>query len=154
MGLLPDTLKYGLSMHREYRKRFPHHSEWAIPACITARVWPLSDKNVLSDSGHVRVVMHAEVIADQRFPFKSVAGNTFPTFPAHANPHFYVSGKRPMEAHYINGFMQRDVTPMLKHCRYVSFTLSHRYEPVMAKCPFLVDSPIKTIGAMLLPEHK
>ena len=30
------------------------------------------------------------------FPLKSVAGKSFPAFPAHALPQFHVSGKRPM----------------------------------------------------------
>ena len=29
----------------------------------------------------------------------TVAGKTFPAFPAHVHPQFYVSGKRPMETH-------------------------------------------------------
>ena len=34
---------------------------------------------------HARAVMHAS-IDDYRFPLESVAGKTFPTFPAHAQP--------------------------------------------------------------------
>ena len=47
-------------------------------------------------SRHVRhacAVMHVG-IANWRFPLKSVAGKTFPTFPVHAQPTMYVSGKR------------------------------------------------------------
>ena len=38
-----------------------------------------------SDNVHVHAVMHAG-IANQRFPFNSVVGKTFPAFPAHAQP--------------------------------------------------------------------
>ena len=62
MGLLPDTQKLGLRMHRECRKRFPRHRG------LAARAW--------------RAVMYAG-IANKRFPFKSVAGKKFPAFPAH-----------------------------------------------------------------------
>ena len=50
----------------------------AIPACITARAW-----RTCRDACRDR--LHA------------VTGKTFPAFPAHAHPQFYVSGKRPME---------------------------------------------------------
>ena len=49
----------------------------AIPACITARA-SRTCRNVCRD----------------RLP--AVAGKTFPAFPAHAHPQFYVSGKRPI----------------------------------------------------------
>ena len=49
----------------------------AIPACITARAW--------------RTCRDA---CRDRLP--SVAGKTFPAFPAHAHPQCYVSGKRPI----------------------------------------------------------
>ena len=39
----------------------------------------------LTDRGHARAVIHAG-IAVSRFPMKSVAGETFPAFPAHAWP--------------------------------------------------------------------
>ena len=51
-------------MRRECRERFPRHRGLAIPACITARAWPLSDKkpmDFLSDSGHERAVMHGDM---------------------------------------------------------------------------------------------
>ena len=44
MGLLPDALNCGLSLHRE---RFPCHLVLAIPTSFTARAW--------------RVVMHAGI---------------------------------------------------------------------------------------------
>ena len=47
-------------------------------------------------SRHVRdarAVMHVG-IANWRFPLMSVAGKTFPAFPAHAQPAIYASGKR------------------------------------------------------------
>ena len=47
----------------------------AIPACITARAW-----RTCRDACRDR--LHA------------VTGKTFPAFPAHAHPQFYVSGKR------------------------------------------------------------
>ena len=49
----------------------------AIPACITARA-----SRTCRDACRDR--LHA------------VTGKTFPAFPAHAHPQFYVSGKRPM----------------------------------------------------------
>ena len=75
-------------MRRECQERFPRHRGLAIPACITARASPLSDKKpigFLSDSGHVLAVMHAET-ANKIFPFKPVVGKTFPAFPLHAQP--------------------------------------------------------------------
>ena len=51
----------------------------AIPACITARA-----SRTCRDA------------CRDRLP--AVAGKTFPAFPAHAHPQFYVSGKRPMAA--------------------------------------------------------
>ena len=44
---------------------------------------------------YVTHVMYAG-IANWWFPLKSVAGKTFPAFPAHAQPAFYGSGKRPV----------------------------------------------------------
>ena len=41
----------------------------------------------------LRAVMH-DGIAILRFPLKSVAGKTFPAFPAHAQPEFCVFGER------------------------------------------------------------
>ena len=49
----------------------------AIPACTTARAW--------------RTCRDA---CRDRWP--AVTGKTFPAFPAHAHPHFCVSGKRPI----------------------------------------------------------
>ena len=57
-------------MHRECRERFPRHGGLTIPTCIVR---------------DARAVMHAG-IANWRFPMKSVAGKTFPAFPAHAQP--------------------------------------------------------------------
>ena len=86
IGLLPDTYNCGLRMHRECRERFfSRHCGLVIPAWITARAWPLSDKkpvDFLSDSGHVRAMMHTG-IANCQFPLKSMAGKMFPV---HAQP--------------------------------------------------------------------
>ena len=50
----------------------------------------------LTDSGHALVVMYVWIV-NSRFQLKSVAGTTFPEFPAHARPeNFYISGERPM----------------------------------------------------------
>ena len=68
MGHLPDTYNYGLRMHRECRERFPRH-------------W-LQMKPLVSDPG-----MHYGTCRDvcqDRWP--TVAGKTFPAFPAHAKP--------------------------------------------------------------------
>ena len=70
-------------MRRECRERFPpppnsnENCYLAIPACITARA--------------LRTCRDA-----CRDHLPTVAGKTFPAFPAHAHPQFYVSGKRPM----------------------------------------------------------
>ena len=71
MGLLPDMKKCVLRMRRECRKRFPRHRGLAIPTSIT----------------HVRdarAVMYAGIA--NLLPFESMAGKTFPAFPAHAQP--------------------------------------------------------------------
>ena len=70
MGLLPDTQYCGLCMRRKCRERFTHH-----------RLSRHASRHVR----HARAVMHAG-IAYWRFPLKSVAGKTFPGFPAHAQP--------------------------------------------------------------------
>ena len=69
-------------MRRECRERFPTRRLQrkplvSDPACITARA--------------SRTCREA---CRDRLP--AVAGKTFPAFPAHAHPQFYVSGKRPM----------------------------------------------------------
>ena len=62
-GPLTWYVKLWLRMHRECLERFPRHRELAIPACITARAWPLFDKpkSFLSDSGHVCALVHAGI---------------------------------------------------------------------------------------------
>ena len=40
------------------------------------------------------VMVHCRDACRERLP--AVVGKTFPEFPAHAHPQFYVSGKRPM----------------------------------------------------------
>ena len=46
---------------------------------------------LLTDSGHALVVMYAGIV-NSRFPLKSMAGKTFPAFPAHARPaKFYIA---------------------------------------------------------------
>ena len=70
-------------MRRVYRERFLRPADYRSPHA----------------SRHVRyarAVMHAE-IANLWFPLKSAAGETFPAFPAHAQPAIYVSGKGPIE---------------------------------------------------------
>ena len=57
---------------------FNGNRELAIPACITARA--------------------SRACRDAWDCFATVAGKTFPAFPAHAHPHFYVFGKRPIGA--------------------------------------------------------
>ena len=57
----------------------------AIPACITARAW--------------RTCRDA---CRDRLP--AVTGKTFPAFPAHAQPQFCVSGKRPMDEIFVSGY--------------------------------------------------
>ena len=52
----------------------------AIPACITARA-SRTCRDACRDC------------------LPAVAGKTFPAFPAHAHPQFYVFGKRPMVSH-------------------------------------------------------
>ena len=57
--------------------RFKGNRELAIPACITARA-SRTCRDACRDC------------------LPAVAGKTFPTFPAHAHPQFYVFGKRPI----------------------------------------------------------
>ena len=57
MGLLPDTQICGLRMRRECRERFPRQPPRISDPDMHHGTW---------------------------FPLKSVAGKTFPTFPAHA----------------------------------------------------------------------
>ena len=70
-------------MRRECRERFSPAADFkgncwlAIPACITARA-----SRTYRDACWERL--------------SAVVGKTIPTFPAHAHPQFYVSGKRPM----------------------------------------------------------
>ena len=66
---MPGTLS--LAAH------FKENCYSAIPACITARA-----SRTCRDAC--------------RGCLPAVAGKTFPAFPAHAHPQFYVSGKRPM----------------------------------------------------------
>ena len=75
----------------------------AIPACITARAWRTC-RDVCRDRLH------------------AVTGKTFPAFPAHAHPQFYVSGKRPMNAmvlyppflSYSSGLHDRDLGTLIR----------------------------------------
>ena len=63
-------------MRREWRERFPRHRGIAIPTCITARA-PRT-QNVR----HARAVMHAGIAIS----FEVGGGETFPVFPAQAQP--------------------------------------------------------------------
>ena len=68
----------------------------AFPACITAHVWPLSDKKpmgFLSDSGHAHAVMHAGITKLRWQGKRSRHSGCM------RNPQYYISGKRPMEVH-------------------------------------------------------
>ena len=70
MGLLPNPSNCGLRMRWKCRERFSRHRGSAIPACTMARAWPLFYKKpmgFLSDSGHLRAVVHV-VIAKWQFP--------------------------------------------------------------------------------------
>ena len=70
-------------------------------------------------SRHVRdarAVMHAG-IANKRFPLKSVVGETFRAFSAHAQPTIYVSGKRPILGVYVW------LTPWWRHQMETFFAL-------------------------------
>ena len=59
-------------MRGECRERFPRYSGLAI-------------RHASRHVRHARAVVHA-AIAIYRFPLKSVAGEKFPAFPAHAQP--------------------------------------------------------------------
>ena len=63
---------------------FPPHRGLAIPTCITTR--------------DARVLMHAG-IAKQWLPLKSVAGKTFPAFPAQAQSAFLRIVRGPLPVH-------------------------------------------------------
>ena len=82
MGLLPDSKIAGCACAGNAGNVLPHRQikgnhKLATPACITARAW-CTCRDACQD----------------RLP--AVAGQTFPSFPAHAHPQFYLSGKRPM----------------------------------------------------------
>ena len=71
MGLSPDTQNCWLRMRRECRERFPCYCGLAIPICITARAW-----RTCRDACRDRWLAVS---------LKSVAGKTFPAFPAHTH---------------------------------------------------------------------
>ena len=77
----------------------------AIPACITARAW--------------RTCRDA-----CRDPLPAVTGKTFPAFPAHAQPQFCVSGKRPMHCSSYRG------------CCLISFSLEN---PHLSSPRFIIN---------------
>ena len=72
MGLLPDTYNRGLRMRRECRERFPRHR--------------LQREPLVSDPG----MHHGTCVTDVPWcmsgSLTTVAGKTFPAFPAHAQP--------------------------------------------------------------------
>ena len=70
----------------------------AIPACITARAW--------------RTCRDA---CRDRLP--AVTGKTFPAFPAHAQPQFCVSGKRPIDKMIVS-FSLKKILFMTKVSRF------------------------------------
>ena len=70
---------------------FKGNRELAIPACITARAW-----GTCRDACRDRLPVVAE--------------KTFPAFPAHAHPQFYVSGKRPIRLCYCDVTQEDAVT--------------------------------------------
>ena len=84
MGLLPNTQDCGLRMPGTFSPsaEFKGNRELVIPACITAYA-----------SRTCRDVC--------RVCLPTVAGKTFPAFPAHAHRQFDVFGKRPMEATFV-----------------------------------------------------
>ena len=77
MGLLRDTHNCRLRMRRECRERFPHH-RFQRKLLVSRHV------------RHARAVVHVGIVCPR-------LGKTFPAFPAHAHPQFYVSGKRPID---------------------------------------------------------
>ena len=82
-------------MRWECWERLPRHRGSAIPVCITARAWLLSDMGFLSDSGHVRAVMHAGK-ANFRFLLSQSQGKRSRHSRRMRNPQFYVFVKKPM----------------------------------------------------------
>ena len=72
MGLLPGAQNCGLRMRRECRESFPRHHGLAIPTCITARA-----------SRSYRDACRDSLLA---VSFEVGGGETFPAFPAHAQP--------------------------------------------------------------------
>ena len=87
MGLLSDTLKCGLRMRRECRKRFPRHRIKKKNSCLRSR-------HASRHVRHARAVMQVGV-ANLRWRGK---------FSQHSrrmrNLQFYVSGKRPIYQHH------------------------------------------------------
>ena len=70
IGLLPDTQNCELRMRRECRERFPHPN--GLATCITARAWRT----------------YRDACRDQwlAVSFEDGGGETFPAYPAHAQP--------------------------------------------------------------------
>ena len=71
-------------MRRECRERFPPP--------------PISKETDSWRSRHAS--RHVRDACRDRSP--AVMGKTFPAFPAHVHPQFYVSGKRPMDCHLVS----------------------------------------------------
>ena len=81
--LLPDTQNCVLRMRRERRECFPSHRGLAIPTSITAR-----------SSCTCRYACWDHWLA---VSFEVDGGETFPTFPAHAQPAILRICKRPIQ---------------------------------------------------------
>ena len=71
---------------------------WVSGSHLMNLDWTGDELSSAQANDHSRTVMHAR-IAYLHFPVPSVAGKTFPAFPVHARPGFYVAGKRPMGRH-------------------------------------------------------
>ena len=81
MGLLPDTQNCRLRMHREHRERFPHQ---------------LSDPVMHHGTCVMHVPWYMSGSLTSGFLWSRWRGKRSRHFRCMHNPHFYVSGKRPM----------------------------------------------------------
>ena len=76
VDLLPDTQNYALHMRRECRKRFPRHRlQWK----------PLVSDPGMHDARDARAVIHG-LSWGMSGSLTGSGGETFPEFPAHAQP--------------------------------------------------------------------
>ena len=148
MGLLADTENCGLRMRWECRERFPHHRGWAIPTCITTRVWRTC-RDACRDGS-----------LTSRFLWSRWWGKCSRHARRMRNPQFCVSGKRPMPVSrpIVNCHQSHPNASMKKSSKLTNFywwNVPQIYRLQFAAALFSGDklktvSPTKTPWAVLL----